>query len=184
LLRQALIRRLRPLDAVDAIIYIQINGMPHPRVADRFMLAFTNIMNRGDGWLILLLLFALSDRGRAVRAFRGVVPSLWLATSAVEFGLKYFFRRRRPFSSLIQAIIVGKKPGSYSFPSGHSAAAFAGAALLRIYYPERARLFRGIAALTCFSRVYLGAHYPGDVLTGALSGAAFAKAFRYLLRRL
>ena len=182
LLRKALMRRLRPLDALDAILFLQINRLPHPPAADRAMLALTNIMHRGDGWLLILLLLTLHDRKRGLRALRGVAPALWLATATVEFPIKRFFRRKRPFSSIVRAIIVGRKPGSYSFPSGHSAAAFAGLALLQRFYPEGRPLFRTIATLVGFSRIYLGAHYPGDVLTGALTGFVLARAYRRLLR--
>ena len=178
LLRKALVRRLRPLDAVDAILFLRINRLPHPAAVDRVMTTFTNVMHRGDGYLMLLAALWLRDRRRGWKAIKGVVPILWLATATVEFPIKHFFRRRRPFLSIVRAIIVGKKPASYSFPSGHSAAAFAGAELLTRHYPKRGPLFRLIAALVGFSRVYLGAHYPGDVITGALSGIFFARLYR------
>jgi undecaprenyl-diphosphatase len=82
-----------------------------------------------------------------------VAPALWLATATVEHPIKKWFRRRRRFIHLIEAIIVGRKPGSYSFPSGHSAAAFAGALLLAREYPAGARGFFGLASLVAFSRV-------------------------------
>jgi hypothetical protein len=115
-------------------------------------------------------LAALVDRQRGWKATRAVAPTLWLATATVEHPIKKWFRRRRPFISLIAAIIVGRKPGSYPFPSGHSAAAFAGALLLAREYPGNAHGFFGLASLVAFSRVYLGVHYPGDVLCGSLLG--------------
>jgi len=106
---------------------------------------------------------------------------LYLATYTVEIPIKRYFRRKRPFISIVRAIVVGRKPGSYSFPSGHSAAAFAGATLLQAYYPRARPVLFAIALLVAFSRVYLGAHYPGDVLSGSLAGAGLAKVYRTLI---
>jgi len=100
---------------------------------------------------------------------------------AIKIPIKRYFRRRRPFISIVRAIVVGREPGSYSFPSGHSAAAFAGATLLQACYPRGRWLFFAIALLVAFSRVYLGAHYPGDVLSGGVAGGALAKLYRTLI---
>lgn len=184
LLREAMLRQLKPLQAFDVSLFLSINQLPHPPLANNFMYGLTTIMNRGDGWALWLLAATLYDHHKGRRAMFDVLPALWLATATVEFPIKHVVRRRRPFISVVRAIVVGKKPGSYSFPSGHSAAAFAGASLLRRHYPEWAPVFYAIAALTGFSRTYLGAHYPGDVLTGAVSGTIIAEAYRYLLDQL
>ncbi|NJN98883.1 MAG: phosphatase PAP2 family protein [Anaerolineales bacterium] len=81
----------------------------------------------------------------------------------------------------VQAITVGRKPGSYSFLSGHSAAAFAGAWLLTRHYPALAPLWFLVAALVAFSRTYLGVHYPGDVVSGSLIGTLLAEAMRRVI---
>jgi undecaprenyl-diphosphatase len=184
LLRAAVIRRLKPLQALDALAFIRINQLPHPWLADRFFAGLSRVMTRGDGWLIFVLARLASGRRRAVPLLADVVLPLWLATATVEFPIKRFFRRHRPFISIVDAVIVGRKPGSYSFPSGHSASAFAGAFLLRPFFPKLRPLILAIAGLTCFSRVYLGAHYPGDVVTGAASGSVLASFFRGIVRRM
>jgi undecaprenyl-diphosphatase len=169
---------------VDAFAFVQINQIPHTRLLDRFMTRLSWVMTGGAGWLLYLLLATLVDRQRGWKATRAVVPALWLATATVEHPIKKWFRRRRPFLSLIEAIIVGRKPGSYSFPSGHSAAAFAGALLLAREYPGSARRFFGLAMLVPFSRIYLGAHYPGDVLSGSLLGTVLARIYSRVLRQI
>jgi undecaprenyl-diphosphatase len=183
-LRYELFRRLGPLEAVDAFTFIQINQLPHTKLSDRFMTRLSWVMTAGTGWLLFLLLATLVDRQRGWKATRAVVPALWLATTTVEHPIKKWVRRRRPFFSLVEAIIVGRKPGSYSFPSGHSAAAFAGALLLAREYPGSARGFFGMASLVAFSRIYLGAHYPGDVLSGSLLGMVLARIYSRLLRKI
>jgi membrane-associated phospholipid phosphatase len=183
-LRYELFKRLGPLQAVDTFFFVQINQLPHRKLSDRFLTRLSWVMTSGTGWLLFLLLATLVNRQRGWKATRAVAPALWLATATVEHPIKKWFRRRRPFISLIEAIIVGRKPGSYSFPSGHSAAAFAGALLLAREYPASARGFFGLASLVAFSRVYLGVHYPGDVLSGSLLGMVLAKIYSRLLHRL
>jgi undecaprenyl-diphosphatase len=128
-----------------------------------------------------LLVGAALEKRRARQALLQIVPPLWFATLIVEYPIKYFFRRTRPFVDIVQAIAIGKKPGTYSFPSGHSAAAFAGAWLLRRHYPKLTWIWYAIAGLVGFSRIYLGAHYPGDVLSGALAGTVIAEATRQVI---
>jgi undecaprenyl-diphosphatase len=181
LLRNELIKRLKPFDAIDATLFIQINHLPHPRLLDGLISRFSWFMTGGHAWILVLALNALSDRRRAINAGLAVLPALYLATYTVEIPIKRYFRRRRPFISIVRAIVVGRKPGSYSFPSGHSAAAFAGATLLQACYPRGRWLFFAIALLVAFSRVYLGAHYPGDVLSGGVAGGALAKLYRTLI---
>jgi membrane-associated phospholipid phosphatase len=183
-LRSELFKRLGPLQAVDAFAFVQINQLQHWQLSDRFLTRLSWVMTSGTGWLLFLLLETLVDRQRGWKATRAVAPALWLATATVEHPIKKWFRRRRPFVSLIEAIIVGRKPGSYSFPSGHSAAAFAGALLLAREYPGRARGFFGLASLVAFSRIYLGVHYPGDVLSGSLLGMVLARIYSRVLRKL
>ena len=182
-LRDELFKRLGPLQAVDTFVFLQINQLPHWKLSDRFLTRLSWVMTSGTGWLLFLALATLVDRQRGWRATRAVAPALWLATATVEHPIKKWFRRRRPFIYLIEAIIVGRKPGSYSFPSGHSAAAFAGALLLAREYPAGARGFFGLASLVAFSRIYLGVHYPGDVLSGSLLGMVLAKIYSRFLHR-
>lgn len=181
LLRTAILARMKPYQALDARLFLAINHLPHKPLGNRLMYAFTKLMTFGWGWVLGLVVATLLDRRQARRVLLQVLPPLWVATMTVEYPIKYYFRRRRPFIDIVQAIAIGRKPGSYSFPSGHAASAFAGAWLLTRHYPRLAPLWFTIAALTGFSRVYLGVHYPGDVVSGALLGTVVAEATRWVI---
>src|SRR5687767_9155792 len=182
-LRNAVLKRLKPVDALDANLFLLVNHLPHTRPLNNLFYGFTLAFNGGAAWYVLMVLAVLRKR----RAFRDMlwnaaVP-LTITSWLVEHPIKKYFRRRRPFITIIQAIVIGKKPGTWSFPSGHSAAAFAGAWLLNRQFRRGGILRYMVAGMVAFSRVYLGDHYPGDVASGSLIGMLFAMFFRWLGRR-
>lgn len=177
-LRQAVLRRLRPLDALDANLFLLVNHLPHTRFGNIFFYSLTVAFNGAAFWYLSLGIKALRQPRNVLGWIRKIALPLTIATALVEFPIKSYFKRRRPFITIIQAIVIGKKPGTWSFPSGHSAGAFAGAWLLNRDFPRGWRLRYLIAGLVAFSRIYLGDHYPGDVASGSLLGLLFAMFFR------
>jgi undecaprenyl-diphosphatase len=174
LLQQAQLRRLKPLDALDARVYLAINHLPHNRVLNSFFYFFTFVFNGGWAWYVLLASLMAAERRPNVKQLRNLALPLTTAVVMVEYPIKFFFKRRRPFIDVVRAIVIGKKPGTWSFPSGHSAAAFAGAYAMRQFFPGLSVLFYALAGLVAFSRIYLGDHYPGDVVSGSALGHLFA----------
>ena len=179
-LRQAMLRQLKPLDALDAKLFLRINHLPHTTWLNRFFYFFTFIFTGGAAWFALMGGMTLFNRKLGWHIIRQSALPLALATLTVEYPIKHYFKRRRPFIDIIQAIVIGKKPGTWSFPSGHSATAFAGAWLFSRYFPRLTALWYSIAGVTAFSRIYLGDHYPGDVVSGSLLGTLLAVFFRSL----
>jgi len=182
-LREAVLKRLRPLDALDASLFLAINHMRHTRFLNGVFYAITVAWNGATVWYAEMVMRALWNRRAVKRIWWGVGFPLTVTGLLVELPIKSFFRRRRPFISMIQAIVIGKKPGTWSFPSGHAAGAFAGAWLLNQISPRFAPVRYVLAALVGFSRIYLGDHYPGDVASGSLIGLLFAMIFRRLAGR-
>ena len=111
-------------------------------------------------------------------ALRCIIPGVIVSTFLAEYPIKAYFRRRRAFIDVVRALVVGKEPGSWSFPSGHTCAAFAAAWTLSRYWPRARPVFFGVAATLGYSRVFVGAHYPGDAAIGAALGMSLAELIR------
>jgi undecaprenyl-diphosphatase len=110
--------------------------------------------------------------GRGLRGTILLAVVTWLAAFAADsasFGVKDLVHRTRPFVAhpQIHPLYVVH---STSFPAGHAATAFAGATLLSYVAPRAAPALIALALLIGFSRVYVGVHYPSDVLAGAAIG--------------
>jgi undecaprenyl-diphosphatase len=106
-----------------------------------------------------------------------LVPWVAIAGSwLVAEGSKYLFNRTRPFLRNTEIAPLIRTPSSSSFPSGHSATAAAGALTLATIYPTFAPLFLAGGVLVALSRIYLGVHYPLDVLAGLLIGTVVSAA--------
>lgn len=182
-LRGAVLKRLKPVDALDANLFLMVNHLPHTPLLNKIFYSLTVVFNGGIFWYITLAMAALRNPRRTGEYFREVALPLTITTALVEYPIKSYFRRRRPFITIIQAIVIGKKPGTWSFPSGHSASAFAGAWLLNTKFAHRWGLRYVLAGMVAFSRTYLGDHYPGDVASGSLLGLLFAMLFRRIFSR-
>ena len=182
-LRGAVLKRLKPVDALDANLFLFINHLPHTRLLNRIFYSLTVAFNGAAFWYLSLLIAAVRNRHKTRELIREIAIPLTITTALVEYPIKSYFRRKRPFITIIQAIVIGKKPGTWSFPSGHSAGAFAGAWLLNRNFPRRWGLRYVLASMVAFSRIYLGDHYPGDVTSGSLLGLLFAMFFRKLFNR-
>lgn len=107
-----------------------------------------------------------------------------LVSGTITLGLKYAVDRPRPFVTHSDITQKDQHVGPYSFPSGHTAQAFALATSVSLCYPKWYVIAPSFAwAFTVgYSRMWLGVHYPGDVLTGAIIGTASAFGTYYFMR--
>jgi membrane-associated phospholipid phosphatase len=169
---------------LDTRLFVLINvHTPRTSAIDHFFSRLSAIFT--GGWIYMIfvaLAFPFRPRQTWELLKRISLPTI-AAALVVEGPVKMYFRRQRPFIDIVRAIIVGKKPGNWSFPSGHASAAFGGAFIVAKYVPWLRPIVYPIAALVAYSRIYLGAHYPFDVLTGSAIGVTLAAITDRLARR-
>ena len=109
-----------------------------------------------------------------------LVVSAYFLAAAVSDVLKVSIDRQRPGGETLVPL-----PTSHSFPSGHAATSFACAATLARFVSRRGQIMLYVlAAAIAYSRVYVGVHYPLDVVAGAAIGLGVATALRLLLEAL
>lgn len=172
---------LRALHEMDVSVYRGIAGVDIP-VADKFLRPLSEAANFSRIWIALAAGLAGAG-GRAGRrtALRGAV-AIALTSALTNIVFKNIAKRPRPDSSEVASDRRLDLPSSHSFPSGHTASAFAFAAAVSAdapYWLRDATVL--LATLVGFSRVYTGVHYPGDVLAGSAIGWVTGRLTRVLI---
>ncbi|APU40332.1 bifunctional phosphatase PAP2/diacylglycerol kinase family protein [Streptomyces sp. TN58] len=151
--------------------------------ADRVLPRLGRAANHGVLWGgAAAALAVFGSAGTRKAALRGVA-SLALASSTINTVGKWSVRRPRPLLEGVPAVRqLAVQPQTTSFPSGHSASAFAFAAGVALTSPGWGAVLAPVAASVAFSRVYTGVHYPSDVAAGAALGVGAAFVVRRLAR--
>lgn len=169
------------LDAFDRRLFDRLTREER-QAADAALKRLSNAANRSLLWLAIATLLALFGRGRGGRAaLRGVV-AITITSTLVNLPLKYLARRNRPPLRRGERPLVIGVPGSFSFPSGHSASAFAFATAVSLEEPRALPAVLPLAAGVAYSRVHLRVHYPLDVVAGAALGAGIGVASGAVVR--
>lgn len=170
------LQTLRELKRLDQAVYAAVAVSPTPSLdsALRRLSRAANYSRISMAVAAGLAVFGGPSGRRA--AFRGMA-SIALTSVTMNIAVKPWARRRRPDreSARVPTARHVRMPTSHSFPSGHSAAAFAFAEGVGRNLPWAAPPLTVLAFLVAYSRVHTGVHYPGDVIAGGLCGVTLAE---------
>lgn len=163
--------------SIDLAIFYFFNHSLSAGFLDKFFALITNVNNWYIAY-ILLLGIAFTKGGLKGKIAVGLVLLMILCTDQLGHKvLKEIFQRIRPCNVLADVITPIGCSGSYSFPSNHAINNFAAAVFFYRLFPKFKWILFVTATLVAISRVYLGLHYPSDILGGALIGCAFGYVF-------
>jgi membrane-associated phospholipid phosphatase len=158
--------------AADVALYRAARTRGHSPGAERAVRAFSRTGEHAALWLAIGAAGMALDRPRRARWQRGIKATA--AAYVLNTAIKQVVRRRRPDLEGLPQLM--RTPTQLSFPSAHASSSFAGA---RAYAPllgeargggRGGRALYPLALAMAASRVYLGVHYPSDILAGALLG--------------
>ncbi len=156
---------------LDTRVFTLFNMRGYPGWLDRVMWLVTQLGNMLTAFAAAFLLFILNYRRLAIVIILGTL-TLWLLVVII----KTLSKRDRPFLTLDKTRVIGWREKGDSFPSGHTTQIFFLMTLFIHHFqpgvPVTIALY-AVAALVGFTRIYVGAHYPRDVIAGVVLGSVW-----------
>jgi len=156
---------------LDARIFMLFNMRVYPKWLDRFMWLTTQLGNMLTALIAAFLLYVFNQRSLAIEIVIGTL-TLWLLVEII----KAIAARDRPFLTFDQTRVVGLREKGDSFPSGHTSQIFF-LTFLFIHHFQLgmavSAILYAIASLVGLTRIYIGAHYPRDVIAGIALGSVW-----------
>lgn len=160
---------LETLLSIDGGLLLLIQEYARTPLLDKIMVFITSLGNDGMIWIAATILLLIPKKTRKV----GIMSGVALLGSLIinNHIIKNIVQRPRPFVTFTDLQILIPTPSEFSFPSGHTASSFAAAGVFYSNLPKKFGVPAVIlAGLIGLSRLYVGVHYPTDVIAGIVMG--------------
>ncbi len=168
---------MEALYSIDLTIFYFFNHTISTGFLDKFFSILTDVKSWYIAYIILIGIALIKGGPRGRIAVIGLLLLIIVSDQLGYRILKELVHRIRPCVALTDVLTPAGCAGSFSFPSNHALNNFAAATFLYSLYPKFKWAFFITAILVSTSRIYLGVHYPSDVLGGALIGILLGYLF-------
>ena len=163
---------------VGFLLFLQ-DSVRNP-ILNSIMIFITSLGNGGMLWIAATVLLMIPKKTRKI----GLMSAIALLGSLIINNnlIKNLVQRPRPFRTFPELQIIIPTPSEFSFPSGHTSSSFAAAAVFYRHLPKKLGVPSVVlAGLIGFSRLYVGVHYPTDVLAGVIMGILLSYMAEFLV---
>ncbi|MBU3965970.1 MAG: phosphatase PAP2 family protein [Euryarchaeota archaeon] len=168
---------LEYLESVDSAVFLNIN---HNLTNPLFDAVFPSLRELTYViWLIVIVYFWSKNEKKLA-----LLLAVSIAAGAIfTYPLKFLIDRARPYETIESARLLTSAEYDPSFPSAHAEMSFLAATVVSRFHPEYAKYLYSFSFIVVLSRVYVGVHFPGDVVAGVIIGMMIGRGMLMVAKR-